>query len=221
MGTYTKKTTPLDGGGPVLFDGKFLTILRRNADGKWTIWRTATTATHLRQRQSECSTALALRQSRSPDQQYSDRGFSSISADGRELYFKLESTGRVWRCGHLGGRPAQREHEWGEAVNLGPSSTARPMRWRRPSPPMGWNCTSPTTERPAPAGLGNRTSGSLGGARPPQHGRTSQPRPRRQHCGRRDHSRDFQGWIGASTSRPTARAGSAVTTLGGQASDHG
>ena len=39
MGTYQKVSTPKDGGEAFVFDGKFLTILRRQGDGSWRIYR--------------------------------------------------------------------------------------------------------------------------------------------------------------------------------------
>jgi len=39
MGTYVKKLRPAYGGAPSTFDGKFLTVLRKQADGSWKICR--------------------------------------------------------------------------------------------------------------------------------------------------------------------------------------
>jgi len=39
MGTYYKALTPKAGGAALVTDGKFLTILRKNADGQWKILR--------------------------------------------------------------------------------------------------------------------------------------------------------------------------------------
>ena len=38
-GTYTVAQTPKEGGQPVFFDGKYITILQRQADGSWKIHR--------------------------------------------------------------------------------------------------------------------------------------------------------------------------------------
>jgi uncharacterized protein (TIGR02246 family) len=38
-GSFTSTTTPKAGGAAVLFDGKFLTILKKQPDGSWKIYR--------------------------------------------------------------------------------------------------------------------------------------------------------------------------------------
>jgi ketosteroid isomerase-like protein len=39
MGTYVKEFTPKDGGPKAMFDGKFLTVLHKDAHGAWKIYR--------------------------------------------------------------------------------------------------------------------------------------------------------------------------------------
>jgi len=124
MGTYSKKVTPKDGGESTLFEGKFLTILRKDAKGNWVIYRDCYNS----------NTALPVSNTALTSAQYSfgtpvnlgpkinsekSEGSPRISADALELYFNSS------RPGGFGGadlwvatRPTV-DAEWGEAVNLG------------------------------------------------------------------------------------------------------
>ena len=121
MGTYTKRTVPKGGGEPALFEGKFLTILRKDAEGKWIIYRdcynssTPTAAPASAQYSFGTPVNLGPRINSAQTE-----GSPRVSADGLELYFNSNRPG-----GHGGAdiwvatRPTV-EAEWGEAVNLGP-----------------------------------------------------------------------------------------------------
>jgi len=120
MGTYTKKGTPIGGGEPALFEGKFLTILRRDPEGKWIIHRdcyNSSTPALAAIAQYSFGTPVNLGPGiNSPQSEGSPR----ISADGLELYFNSNRPGGyggadLW----LATRPSP-DAEWGEAVNLGP-----------------------------------------------------------------------------------------------------
>ena len=121
MGTYTKRTTPKGGGEPVLFEGKFLTILRKDAKGNWLIHRdcynssTPPAAPVCAQYSFGSPVNLGPRiNSAQAD------GSPRISADGLELYFNSNRPGGfggqdIW----VATRPTVNV-EWGEPVNLGP-----------------------------------------------------------------------------------------------------
>ena len=121
MGTYTKKTTPKGGGAPALFEGKFLTILRKNAEGKWIIYRdcynSSTPPVAPAGVQYSFGTPVNLGPRVNSAQA---EGSPHVSADGLELYFNSNRPGGsggadIW----VATRPTV-EAEWGEAVNLGP-----------------------------------------------------------------------------------------------------
>jgi ketosteroid isomerase-like protein len=125
MGTYRKKVTPKAGGESTLYEGKFLTILRKDAKGKWVIYRdcynsnksAAVSSTALTSAQYTFGTPVNLGPKINSDK---SEGSPRISADGLELYFNSN------RPGGYGGadlwvatRPSV-DAEWREPVNLGP-----------------------------------------------------------------------------------------------------
>jgi ketosteroid isomerase-like protein len=122
MGTYRKTVTPKGGGEPVLFVGKFLTILRKNADGNWLIYRdsysSSTPPPPPKLAQFSFGTPTNLGPLINSE---ASEGSPRISADGLELYFNSSRPGGsggadIW----VASRPSV-DAEWGAAVNLGPS----------------------------------------------------------------------------------------------------
>jgi Tol biopolymer transport system component len=121
MGTYTKTARPVGGGEPGVFEGKFLTILHRDAAGKWIIYRDCynsnTPAAAPPPAQYSFGTPVNL--GPKVNSEHSE-GSPRISADGLELYFNSNRPGGsgnadIW----VATRPSV-DAEWGEAVNLGP-----------------------------------------------------------------------------------------------------
>lgn len=123
MGTYSKTSTPKDGGEPAVFEGKFLTILRRNAEGKWMIHRDCYNSNNqppaVAPTPTQYSFGTPVNLGPKINSEKSE-GSPRVSADGLELYFNSGRDGGfggvdIW----VSTRPTT-DAEWGEAVNLGP-----------------------------------------------------------------------------------------------------
>ncbi len=121
MGTYTKTATPKGEGEPAVFEGKFLTILRKDAGGNWIIYRdcynSSTPAPAPAVAQYSFGTPVNLGPNVNSEQA---EGSPRVSADGLELYLNSSRPdgfggADIW----VATRPSVNE-EWGEVVNLGP-----------------------------------------------------------------------------------------------------
>jgi Tol biopolymer transport system component len=126
MGTYSKRSTPKGGGEASLFEGKFLTILRRDAGGKWIIYRDCYNSNTPPPKPIALQYSFGTPVNLGPGiNSAQGEGSPRISADGLELYFHSN------RPGGFGGhdiwvavRPSV-SAEWGKPVNLGPIVNSR------------------------------------------------------------------------------------------------
>jgi ketosteroid isomerase-like protein len=123
MGTYSKTFKPNDGGEPSVFEGKFLTILRRNAEGNWVIYRdcynsnTPPQAVAPVPAQYSFGTPVNLGPTINSEK---SEGSPRVSADGLELYFNSNRPGGIGGADIWVSTRLTPDAEWGEAVNLGP-----------------------------------------------------------------------------------------------------
>jgi ketosteroid isomerase-like protein len=121
MGTYTKTATPKAVGEASVFEGKFLTVLRRDAAGNWKIYRDCYNSNNPPRVPAAAQYSFGAPINLGPKVNSSQaEGSPRVSADGLELYFNSNRPGGfggadIW----VATRPTVNA-EWGEAVNLGP-----------------------------------------------------------------------------------------------------
>jgi Tol biopolymer transport system component len=120
MGTYTKKTTPKGGGEPALFNGKFLTVLRRDEKGKWVIYRDCYNSSTPPAAPAVAQYSFGSPVNLGPKVNSAQaEGSPRVSADGLELYFNSARPGGFGGADIWVARRHTVDAEWGEAVNLG------------------------------------------------------------------------------------------------------
>lgn len=118
-GTYTKQSTPIAGGDPSVFEGKFLTILRKDGEGNWVIYRDSYSSnTPPPSSPPQYSFGTPVNLGLGINSEYGE-GSPIVSSDGLELYFhsnRPDGFGGVdlWKATR-----SSVGDEWGDPVNLG------------------------------------------------------------------------------------------------------
>ena len=118
-GTYTKRSTPIEGGGPSVFEGKFLTVLRKDAGGNWVIYRDSYSAnTPPPSPPPQYSFGTPVNLGSGINGEYLE-GSPVVSSDGLELYFHSNRPGGsggfdLWMASR-----SSVDGKWGDPVNLG------------------------------------------------------------------------------------------------------
>lgn len=120
MGHYTKRVTPKDGGKSSAFEGKFLTILRKDEDGNWLVYRDSYSSNNPPEVDPVLHYSFGAPVNLGTDvNSEGSEGSPRISADGLELYFHSNRPGGFGGTDLWVARRPSVNADWGRPVNLG------------------------------------------------------------------------------------------------------